>query len=106
MRQAINNLQSTAQGFGFVNSENVFKVCDQPHPFLVKEIIAACLRGGEQVDKAMDGMRELYGHGYSAADIVGTLFKVVKGYEGPDMSEYIKLEYIKVKQRKKKGSVV
>lgn len=94
MRQAINNLQSTAQGFGFVNSENVFKVCDQPHPFLVKEVISACLRGN--VDKSMDGMVELYGHGYSAADIVGTLFKVVKGYEGPDMSEYIKLEYIKM----------
>lgn len=26
MRQAINNLQSTVDGFGFVNSENVFKV--------------------------------------------------------------------------------
>jgi len=28
MRQGINNLQSTCAGFGFVNSENVFKVCD------------------------------------------------------------------------------
>ena len=27
MRQAINNLQSTADGFGFISSENVFKVC-------------------------------------------------------------------------------
>ena len=26
MRQALNNLQSTKEGFGFVNSENVFKV--------------------------------------------------------------------------------
>ena len=26
MRQALNNLQSTYEGFGFVNSENVFKV--------------------------------------------------------------------------------
>ena len=26
MRQALNNLQSTAQGFGHVSSENVFKV--------------------------------------------------------------------------------
>lgn len=25
--QALNNLQSTFQGFGHVNSENVFKVC-------------------------------------------------------------------------------
>ena len=27
MRQALNNLQSTFEGFGYVNSENVFKVC-------------------------------------------------------------------------------
>ena len=26
MRQALNNLQSTTEGFGYVNSENVFKV--------------------------------------------------------------------------------
>ena len=29
MRQAINNLQSTHAGFGFVNGENVFKVVDR-----------------------------------------------------------------------------
>jgi replication factor C subunit 2/4 len=29
MRQAVNNLQSTHSGFGLVNEENVFKVCDQ-----------------------------------------------------------------------------
>ena len=37
MRQwALNNLQSTHAGFGVVNDENVFKVCDQPHPLVVK----------------------------------------------------------------------
>lgn len=44
MRQALNNLQSTFSGFGVVNSENVFKVCDQPHPLLVKSIVEACLK--------------------------------------------------------------
>merc|ERR1719222_201275 len=38
MRQALNNLQSTHEGFGFVKSENVFKVCDEPHPLLVKDM--------------------------------------------------------------------
>lgn len=37
MRQAINNLQSTVSGFDFVNSENVFKVVDQPHPVTVQK---------------------------------------------------------------------
>ncbi|XP_045399080.1 replication factor C subunit 2 isoform X2 [Lemur catta] len=43
MRQALNNLQSTFSGFGFINSENVFKVCDEPHPLLVKEMIQHCV---------------------------------------------------------------
>ena len=39
MRQAINNLQSTCSGFGLVSADNVYKVCDQPHPVLVAEIV-------------------------------------------------------------------
>lgn len=45
MRQALNNLQSTHNGFGHVNSENVFKVCDEPHPLLVKEMLEHCTQG-------------------------------------------------------------
>ncbi|KAL9110502.1 MAG: hypothetical protein Q9187_008043, partial [Circinaria calcarea] len=36
MRQAINNLQSTWAGFGFVSGDNVFKVVDSPHPVKVQ----------------------------------------------------------------------
>ncbi|XP_048645865.1 replication factor C subunit 2 isoform X4 [Marmota marmota marmota] len=50
MRQALNNLQSTFSGFGFINSENVFKVCDEPHPLLVKEMIQHCVHG--DIDEA------------------------------------------------------
>ena len=42
LRNALNNLQATNSGFGHVNQVNVFKVCDQPHPTIVKEIIG-CL---------------------------------------------------------------
>lgn len=45
MRQALNNLQSTSNGFGHVNSENVFKVCDEPHPLLVKDMLTQCVNG-------------------------------------------------------------
>ena len=38
MRQALNNLQSTFAGFGNVDVDNVFKVCDQPHPLIVKVV--------------------------------------------------------------------
>lgn len=43
MRQALNNLQSTWNGFRHVNSANVFKVCDEPHPLLVKEMLLECV---------------------------------------------------------------
>lgn len=45
MRQALNNLQSTHNGFGVVNSENVFKVCDEPHPMLIKDMLNHCAEG-------------------------------------------------------------
>ena len=45
MRQALNNLQSTKEGFGLVKSENVFKVCDEPHPLLIKDMLTHCNKG-------------------------------------------------------------
>ena len=79
MRQAINNLQSTHSGFGFVSSDNVFKVCDQPHPIIVQIIIRACLKG--DINTAMERLTELWEQGYSAVDIVVTIFRVVKTFD-------------------------
>lgn len=79
MRQAINNLQSTHSGFGFVSGDNVFKVCDQPHPIVVQAIIRACIKGN--IDVAMDKLSELWDQGYSAIDIVVTIFRVVKSFD-------------------------
>jgi len=90
MRQALNNLQSTFGGYGLINQENVFKVCDQPHPLLVKTIVANCL--SLKIDDAYNGMRSLCDLGYSAMDIITTVFRVVRNYE---MHELIKLEFIK-----------
>ncbi|KAI5897837.1 P-loop containing nucleoside triphosphate hydrolase protein [Schizophyllum commune H4-8] len=91
MRQAINNLQSTWSGFGFVSGDNVFKVCDQPHPITIQTIIRCCLKG--DIDGAMVKLTELWDQGYSAVDIVVTLFRVVKNFD--EIPEYTKLEYIK-----------
>ena len=38
-------MQATVSGFGLVSQANVFRVCDQPHPVVVKGIIDHCLRG-------------------------------------------------------------
>lgn len=91
MRQALNSMQATANGFGLINQDNVFKVCDQPHPVLVTSIIKKCLDA--KIDEAYDGMTSLYNMGYSASDIITIMFRVVKNYAS--MNEFLKLEYIK-----------
>ncbi len=79
MRQAINNLQSTHSGFGFVSGDNVFKVCDQPHPIIVQSMIRFCLKG--DISQAMEKLNDLWDQGYSAVDIVVTIFRVVKTFD-------------------------
>ncbi|KAK4685122.1 replication factor C subunit 2/4, partial [Tremellales sp. Uapishka_1] len=91
MRQAINNLQSTHSGFGFVSEDNVFKICDQPHPIKVVAMIKSCQKG--EIDDALTRIHELWEKGYSAVDIVVTVFRVVKGME--ELPEYMKLEFIR-----------
>uniref|UniRef100_A0A8C6VP63 Replication factor C subunit 2 n=2 Tax=Naja naja TaxID=35670 RepID=A0A8C6VP63_NAJNA len=90
MRQALNNLQSTHSGFGFINSENVFKVCDEPHPLLVKEMIGHCVSAN--VDEAYKILAHLWKLGYSPEDIISNIFRVCKTFQ---MAEYLKLEFIK-----------
>lgn len=43
MRYALNNLQATYAGYQEVAKDNVFKVCDLPHPDLMNNVIRACL---------------------------------------------------------------
>ncbi|XP_077370236.1 replication factor C subunit 2 isoform X4 [Festucalex cinctus] len=74
MRQALNNLQSTNSGFGYINSENVFKVCDEPHPLLVKGMLGHCVDGN--VDEAYKVVEQLWALGYSPEDIIGNIFRV------------------------------
>lgn len=90
MRQAINNLQSTFVGFGHINSDNVFKVCDEPHPLLIKDMIQHCADG--EYDKAYKIMLHLWKLGYASEDIVSNVFRVCKTHSIP---EYLKLEFIK-----------
>lgn len=112
MRQAINNLQSTWAGFGFVSGDNVFRVVDSPHPIKVQAMIKACWEGN--VDSALDILNELWyvlsisrclsilllilmvrcrNLGYSSHDIISTMFRVTKTIQ--TLSEHAKLEFIK-----------
>lgn len=96
MRHALNNLQASSylassSGGGTVNQNTVFKVCDQPHPKIVANIITFCSQGNAK--EAADTMRTLYRSGYSASDIIGTIFKVVKART--DLTEGMKLEFMR-----------
>uniref|UniRef100_A0A7N0TUY5 Replication factor C C-terminal domain-containing protein n=1 Tax=Kalanchoe fedtschenkoi TaxID=63787 RepID=A0A7N0TUY5_KALFE len=82
MRQALKNLQATFREF--------FKVCDQPHPLHVKNIVRNVLEG--KFDDSCFGLKQLYDLGYSPTDIITTLFRIIKNY---DMAEYVKLEFMK-----------
>lgn len=90
MRQALNNLQATHSGLGVVNSENVFKVCDEPHPLMISKMFDHCLSGS--VDQACGIVRQLYHYGYAAEDIIQNIFRVSKTHPSP---EFVKLEWIK-----------
>ena len=90
MRNALNALQATNAGFGLVSDVNVFRVCDQPHPVAIQKMVAACVNG--DIDTATGLMSVVFKDGFAVTDIVGTLFKVIKGF---DMPEDLKLEYMK-----------
>ncbi|MCJ1390730.1 replication factor C subunit 4 [Xylographa bjoerkii] len=91
MRQAINNLQSTYAGFGFVSGDNVFKVVDSPHPIKVQAMMKACWE--TKVEAALEILQELWGLGYSSHDIISTMFRVTKSI--PGVSEHARLEFIR-----------
>ena len=91
LRNAINNLQATWTGFGLVSADNVFKVCDQPHPLLVKDILNACLQ--QNLDEATKKLDYLLGKGYSVVDVIVTFGKVARGYAFD--SELAQLEVLK-----------
>ena len=81
--------QSTFAGFGMVTGDNVFRVCDQPHPAAVENLLKLAL--AFRMKEALMEMSGLWDLGYSALDIVSTVFKVVKASSIP---EQVKLEII------------
>ena len=69
MRYALNNLQATAAGFDKqITKENVFKVCDQPHPDIIRNAVLHCLKGN--FSAACREVDSIYDQGYNMIDIV------------------------------------
>jgi len=91
MRNALNALQSTVSGFGHVSQDNVFKVCDQPHPKQIRNALMNAAEG--KTKEAQATILKLYGDGYAATDIIQTLFRVTRTLT--DLPEPKKLEFIR-----------
>lgn len=91
LRQAINNLQSTYSGFGNIIPNNVMKVCDQPHPFVLEKVLKHCIN--KDIKNACDDITLLYKEGYSCNDIISSFFKVTRNSK--DLTEDLKLLFIK-----------
>ncbi|XP_023165841.1 replication factor C subunit 2 [Drosophila hydei] len=90
MRQGLNNLQSTAQGFGDITGANVFKVCDEPHPMLLQDMLQHC--AGNDIHKAYKILAKLWRLGYAPEDIIGNIFRVCKRL---NVDEQLKLNFIR-----------
>mmetsp|Transcript_8550 Transcript_8550/g.31618 ORF Transcript_8550/g.31618 Transcript_8550/m.31618 type:complete len:278 (-) Transcript_8550:6686-7519(-) len=93
LRNALNNLQATVQGFGKLSQDNVFKVCDQPHPSVIDEIIEACVEG--KLKEALLKLSNMYSvQGYSPQDIIGTMSKELRS-NTVKMTEFQQLQCIR-----------
>ncbi len=100
MRQAINNLQATAAGFGLVSGEHVYRVCDAPHPHILRAMLAAC--AAAHMEASQGAMEGLLAAGYAPLDIVASLFRVARTVGPGDapgggalLEEALQLEYIR-----------
>ena len=93
MRNALNNLQSTAAGVGAITAEAVFKVVDQPHPKVVGRIVELCGKG--ELRPALKEVEGLWRAGYGGMDIVTTMFRVVKAMSAEQLEDRKKLEMIR-----------
>jgi len=76
LRIAVNNLQSTVQGFKVVNRANVLKVCDVPPPERVRSLLQYALQGKWR--DARDTALYLIDEGYNTGDILSVSKSYVK----------------------------
>jgi replication factor C subunit 2/4 len=90
MRYALNNLQATVAGFGEVRKDNVYKVCDQPHPELMERVVNHCLEG--EFEEACEEIDTVFNEGYNILDIIGTLNKIIQTI---DMNDERRLGFLK-----------
>jgi replication factor C subunit 2/4 len=98
MRHALNTLQAaaaTAKDCEPIGREAVLRACDHPDPDIIKGVLdvgwSDAVHGLLPVLDAWEGLVRA---GYSAADVLGTLHRVVK--TSPVLPPFVKLEVLRV----------
>ncbi|VDL81339.1 unnamed protein product [Nippostrongylus brasiliensis] len=91
MRQALNNLQCTVSAYDYVSAENVLKVCDEPHPQLMANMLTLCAE--QKIKDAAQIIHDFYRMGYSPEDIISNMFRVSKTVPLP---EFTRMEFMKL----------
>ena len=106
MRYALNNLQATASGFdNVVTRENVFRVCDQPHPEIIQNAISHATRA--QFSQSCEEVDKVFAQGYNLVDIVHSLTREIQN-SSDIRNDVLRLNFLKeasiVKMRTLEGN--
>lgn len=89
--QAINNLETTYYGYTEITEENVNKLCYQPHPTIILEIIKECVN--KNLLKSIDYIHQLKNSGYCINDILQTMLNNLRDI---NIDEDIRINFIKI----------
>lgn len=92
LRQAINNLQLTFNGYSEIIPDNVYKLCDRPHPLVIQNIFEACKN--KDFKTALEFLRSLTEKGYSSSDIVFAMMYTLKNISNTVIDERTKIMYL------------
>jgi replication factor C subunit 2/4 len=90
MRQAINNLQLAYTGYGIVTEETVYKLCDKPHPDILKTIFISCYN--HDLIGALNQLERK--QGYSSADITMSMINTFKTTNINEIDEETKIKFL------------
>lgn len=92
LRKAINNLQLTYNGYIKIIPENVYMLCDKPHPMTLQYIFEACYKG--DIRTALQQLNTLREKGYSSSDISFSMINMLKNAQLTSIDEETKIKYM------------
>ncbi len=93
LRQAINNLQFTYNGYINIIPKNVYKLCDTPHPLIIMNIFIACYK--KDVKTALSIFIDLNNKGYSSSDISLSMVETLKNMDKSVIDEKTRIVYLR-----------